>query len=117
MVHMIPSSWTPHHRPSDEELVGYLVPQEEAVVPVTLFGYPLAGPSDPDDARRLLEVIGLSILGEPWQLELIDGSHIRVKIREVSAEQVVVFADDFGFGGDLADSFVLEVPEPGRLSR
>jgi hypothetical protein len=48
---------------------------------------------------------------------LPDGENIRVKIREVSADRVVVVADDFGYGGDLGEAFVLEVPELGRLRR
>jgi hypothetical protein len=114
---MIPPSWTPHYRSRDEELVGYLVPSGDAVVPVTLFGFALAGPGDVDDATALLETVGLSVLADPWELELSDGQRIRVKIREVSADRLVVYADDFGFGGNLNDAFVLEVPETGRLTR
>jgi hypothetical protein len=114
---MIPQEWRPYRRASDEELVGYLVPQGDDVLPVTLFGYPLGTATDAADARRVLETTGLSVLAEPWQLTLPDGENIRVRIREVSPDQVVVFADDFGYGGDLGEAFVLEVPELGRLRR
>jgi hypothetical protein len=114
---MIPQEWQPHRRPSDEELVGYLVPQDDGVLPVTLFGYPLGAASDDVVARRVLDTTGLSVLAEPWQLTLADGETIRVRIREVSADHLVVFADDFGFGGNLAEAYVLEVPELGRLRR
>jgi hypothetical protein len=114
---MIPQDWIPHRRARDEELVGYLVPQGDNVLPVTLFGYPLGTATDAADARQVLESTGLSVLAEPWELTLADGETIRVRIREVSADQVVVFADDFGFGGNLGDAYVLEVPELGRLRR
>ncbi|MET0692607.1 MAG: hypothetical protein ABWY56_01675 [Propionibacteriaceae bacterium] len=117
MVRMIPVHWTPHRRARDEELVGYLVPRGDAVVPVTLFGYPLGEPGEAGAAKALLEAVGLSVLADPWELELADGERVRVRIREVSADRLVVFTDDFGFGGNLQDAFVLEVPEPGRLTR
>ncbi len=114
---MIPSHWTPYRRRRDEELVGYLVEDGDAVVPVTLFGYPLAEAGEAADAKALLETTGLSVLAEPWRLELEDGETIRVQIREVSPDRVVVVTDDFGYGGNLSDSWVLDVPETGRLSR
>lgn len=114
---MIPSTWIPYVRPSDEELVGYLVPQGDAMVPVTLFGYPLAESTDAASAQSTLEAISLACLAEPWQLRLDDGRTIRVRIREVNAERVVVVPDDFGVGGPLTDASVLEVPEGGRLTR
>lgn len=114
---MIPPHWVPHRRPRDDELVGYLVPQGAAVVPVTLFGYPLAKAGDPVAARELLESTGLSVLADPWRLELANGERIRVNVHEVSPDRVVVLADDFGYGGNLGDSWVLDVPEIGRLTR
>lgn len=118
---MIPSHWTPYRRPADRELVGYLVPSHAAAgqdwVPVTLFGYPLGEPAEREDAERVLAAYGLSCLAEPWELARPEGEPIRVKIREVTAEQLVVVVDDFGYGGDLNDVLVLQVPEPGRLTR
>lgn len=114
---MIPSSWSPYRRRRDDELVGYLTHQGETVLPVTLFGYPLAEPSDLATAQRVLESSGLSVLAEPWWLEQPGGDAIRVKIREVSADRLVVVSDDFGYGGTMNDAIVLEVPEPGRLRR
>ena len=114
---MIPEHWTPHRRARDEELVGYLVPRGDAVVPVTLFGYPLAEPGEVGEAKALLESVGLSVLADPWQLEQADGERIRVMIREVSPDRVVVISDDFGAGANLDDVIVLAVPETGRLSR
>ena len=114
---MIPSDWVPHRRKRDDELVGYLVPQGDAVVPVTLFGYPLAGPQAAEDAEALLEATGLSVLADPWWLEQEQGEPTRVRIREVSPDRVVVVDDAFGAGGNLAGSWALDVPESRRLHR
>jgi hypothetical protein len=114
---MIPVDWTPHRRASDDELVGYLVPRGDQVVPVTLFGHPLAGPGDVSEAAALLDSTGLSVLADPWRLQLADGDTIRVRIHEVRPDRVVVVADDFGYGGDLGDSFVLDVPSGDQLTR
>jgi len=114
---MIPAHWRPHRRTRDDELVGYLVGEGDAVVPVTVFGYPLAEPGRAAEAEGLLEADGLSVLADPWYLRLDDGETIRVRIREVDAERLTVVIDDFGAGGNLNDAFVLAVPEAGRLSR
>ncbi len=114
---MIPQEWVPHRREQDDELVGYLVQQGPAVVPVTLFGHPLADAGDVEAAREVLESTGLRALADPWWLQLEDGENIRVRIREVTPDRVLVVVDDFGYDGDLNDSWELEVPEPGRLSR
>ena len=47
---------------------------------------------------------------------MADGEQIRVRIREVTPDRLVVIPDDFGVGGPLADAITLEVPEPGRLT-
>jgi hypothetical protein len=117
MSGMIPQHWRPYRRSSDEELVGYLVPQGDALLPVNLFGYPVGEAGGADEAEALLESAGLGALAEPWWLELEDGGSIRVRIREVSADRLVVMPDDFGVGGPVAGSIVLDVPEPGRLRR
>jgi hypothetical protein len=114
---MIPSNWVPHRRTRDDELVGYLVPQDDAVVPVTLFGYPLAEAGAREDGEALLEASGLSVLAEAWWLEQEEGEPTRVRIREVSPDRVVVVDDAFGAGGNLAGSWVLDVPESRRLHR
>lgn len=115
---MIPEHWTPYRRPRDGELVGYLVPAGDAVVPVTLFGYPLGAPTDEAAAESVLEATGLSVLADPWYLDRGDGESVRVRIREVSPDRLVVIQDDFGVGAvAVTGSFVLEVPEQGQLTR
>lgn len=107
---MIPREWVPWRRADDDELVGYLVPVEDGVVPVTLFGHPLSVAGDELDAVRRLESEGLSCLADFWYLTLPDGGRRRVKIHEVTPEHVTVVADDFNTGGNLGEPTVLDVP-------
>lgn len=103
---MIPSSWEQYHRQDDGELIGYLAPSGEAVVPMTLLGTPLDDPTDPWSAEQVLEQTGLSYLADRWLLRHEDGSEQRVVLIEVDPERAVV--------GD-ADS-ALVVGRPAELS-
>ncbi|MGY2076108.1 hypothetical protein [Blastococcus sp. SYSU DS0828] len=69
---MIPTEWTPVHRPVDGELVGWLAPDGAAgqVRPVLLTGAPLAGPRSPGDAAALLRTEGLRALDRRWWARL-----------------------------------------------
>jgi len=69
---VIPISWTPVHRPSDAEHVGYLVPDggDGHVVPTSLIGVPL-GPSQPSaEAIAVLVAGGLRSLDRRWWCRL-----------------------------------------------
>ena len=69
---VIPTTWTPVHRPSDAEHVGYLVPDgvDGHVVPTSLVGLPL-GPAQPSvDAVALLVAQGLRSLDRRWWCRL-----------------------------------------------
>ena len=72
---MIPSTWDGVRRPSDDELVGYLVPDGEGdvldgVVPTTLVGTPLGAALPGDAARELLVERGLRVLDGRWWCRL-----------------------------------------------
>ena len=69
---VIPTSWTPVHRPSDAELVGYLAPDGAPglAVPTSLVGLPL-GPSRPSpEAVAVLVTDGLRSLDRRWWCRL-----------------------------------------------
>lgn len=115
---MIPANWIPYHRLDDDELLGYLVPADEAgselVMPVTLFGFPLGEPSEQMWAEEALEERGLSYLAEHWVLSEADGERT-VVINESSPDRVVVanadFAKSMGAPGELIGTpTVLGVP-------
>lgn len=116
---MIPQTWTPYRRDEDDELLGYLKPHEDSsscVVPVTVFGYELAGPAQPDDAERVLDSLGLSYLAERWLLSLANRVEpINVQLVEASPERLVVKSVDFGYEEDYGTLFTLDVPVDDRI--
>jgi hypothetical protein len=109
--------WIEHRRAYDDELLGFLVPDGEGFVPVTVFGYPIADPAERDEAEEQLDRLGLSYLAERWNLRLEDETHIQVEIVEASPEQVVVKSVDFGSGLNYGTQFRLSAPVDDRLTR
>ena len=69
---MIPTHWTPVHRPVDGERVGYLSPDgaPALVVPRLLTGTSAGPPSDQAAARDLLVARGLAMLDRRWWCRL-----------------------------------------------
>lgn len=113
---MSTSAWLEHRRAHDDELLGFLVPDAEWWVPVTVFGYPLAEPAARHEAAEQLDRLGLSYLAHRWDLRLADQTHIQVEIVEASPEQLVVKSVDFGSGLDYGTRFTLRAPIDGRLT-
>ena len=114
---MIPNTWKEHRRQDDDELLGYIVPTDEAFQARTVFGYPVGAVSDQQHAEQTLESIGLSYLAERWLLS-IDGRDepITVQIVEATASKVTVKSVDYGYEGDYGTAFTLDVPiQPDRL--
>lgn len=114
---MIPTDWMPHRRRSDGELVGYLVLDGDGFVPLTIFGYPLAGALDLEEAETLLEERGLAVLAQPWLLALDDGEVI-VRIQEVTGERLRVVEDPERMAnvvGATLPAHTLPVPAPHTL--
>ena len=112
---MIPSTWLPHFRGSDGELVGYLDGADPAVTPRTLFGYALGDAAPADDAVRLLEQRGLACLGERWELTLESGDQVPVLILSAYADQVVVAEAPWGFVTPDSPRHTLAAPTGDRL--
>ena len=69
---VIPTSWTPVHRPSDAEHVGYLAPDGAPglVVPTSLVGLPLGAARPSAEAVALLVADGLRGLDRRWWCRL-----------------------------------------------
>ncbi|MCU1440177.1 MAG: hypothetical protein JWP85_1174 [Rhodoglobus sp.] len=66
---MVYAHWVPHHRDHDDELMGYLVPHGELVVPTTLVGMPLGAAQPRASAEEMLNSRGLAALNEKfWAL-------------------------------------------------
>lgn len=109
-------TWLPHRREEDDELLGFLVPDGELFVPVTIFGYVLGTAVDEHDAVTVLESVGLSYLAERWTLRLETGAAISVQLVEARPDRVVVKNVDFGHDGDYGELFRLDAPVgPDRL--
>ena len=115
---MIPSIWVPYYREDDGELLGYLVPEGEMFIPVTVFGYRLGDPVDEYDASQVLESIGLSYLADTWVLSIENRDEpINVQIVEASPKALRVKSVDYGWEQDYGTIITLSVPEPGHLRR
>ncbi len=84
---------------------------------MTVFGSPLAEPSNRVDAEDVLETCGLSYLSDRWQLQVGEGQPIEVEIVEASPGQVVVKNVDFSSGLDHGHRFSLAAPAEDRLTR
>ena len=110
-----PPHWTPFHRDEDGELLGYLATDEHGTTPLTLFGHPLAGPSDEPVAAAVLRQQGLAVLAEPWWLVEPDGGGFRVQILSATPDAVVVARADFGFVSHDSERRRLAVPVGDRL--
>lgn len=103
----------PHRRRSDGELVGYLVLDGDDFVPLTLFGYPLSGALELDDAEALLEERGLAVLADRWIMEGGPRASMIVRIVEVRADVVRVIDDDTGAAAVVgANLETYELPAP-----
>ncbi len=69
---VVPVEWLAVRRPDDGEVVGYLAPHADGVVPTTLVGSPLGGPGTAADARAALLARGLAALARRWWCRLPD---------------------------------------------
>lgn len=116
---MIPQHWQPHYRDHDDELTGYLVPGDEpgTVVPVTLFGYPLAGAGDAHDAAEVLDARGLAVLADRWYLQDGDRDPVRVSIVEITPDRVVVQGFDYGAIDIDVQRYEFDNPVPDGVLR
>jgi hypothetical protein len=110
------SEWIEHRRADDDELVGFLVPDGDQFVPVTVFGYPIAQSAPRGESEGELDRRGLSYLAERWVLRLPDQTSIQVEIAEASPAQVVVQSVDLFSGLDYGTRFTLHAPVDGRLT-
>jgi hypothetical protein len=121
------------HRPSDGELVGYLLPvgrndRRDAAragcdaaqqwVPATLFGHPVGPPGDAEDGRELLHETGLAVLADRWVLlrgEGVEGP-TTVEIASARPDRVVVQTPYRAVSG-AGSRWELAVPTDGALVR
>lgn len=111
----LPADWTPHRRPEDRELLGWIRPEGDDWVAVSLLGREVSGPGEWLDAEAALEEAGLAWLAEPWMLEGVGHAPVRVRLVEVTPERIVVKADDFGDVRASTTRYELPWPAPATL--
>jgi len=111
----LPADWIEHRRPDDREALGWLRPEGDGWVAVSLLGRDVSGPLDWTDAEEALESTGLSWMADVWTLEREGGEPLRVKLVEVTPDRVVVQTDDFGAIDVAVERFELPWPAPAAL--
>ncbi|MGC5168504.1 hypothetical protein [Luteimicrobium sp. DT211] len=112
---MLPSDWVPHRRAGDREVVGWLRPDGDRWVAVSLLGRDLTAAVEWPDAEEALEDTGLGWLSGVWLLDRDHGEPVRVRLVEVTPERVVVQTDDFGAIDAPVERHVLPWPAPAAL--
>lgn len=109
---MIDDTTFPHVRRSDGEHVGYLrITDDGRFVPIDLLWNELDEPQELADAEVLLEELGLSYLADEWLLNTEDHPEpVKVRIREITSEQITVASTDYSYPADIGALFVLPNP-------
>lgn len=109
-----PTDWIEHRRAGDRELLGWLRLEDDGAVAIDRLGRTASGVLPWDEAEAVLDERGIGWLADLWELEL-DGRPVRVRLREVSTERVVVTYDDHGDVHTKVDSIELPFPAPEAL--
>jgi hypothetical protein len=112
---MLPAGWIIHRRPDDREPVGWIRPEGDDGVAVSLLGRDLTGAVGWLAAEEALKEAGLAWLADVWMLERSDGEPVRVRIVEVTPDGVVVQTDDFGAIDVAVERYALPWPAPAEL--
>lgn len=111
----LPTDWIEHRRPEDREALGWLRPDGDSWVAVSLLGRDVSGPLDWADAEEALEETGLAWMADVWTLERDGDEPLRVRLVEVTPDHVVVQTDDFGAIDVAVERFELPWPPPAAL--
>ena len=113
---MVPQEWIEHRRTGDREPLGWLRPEGDDWVAVSLLGRDLTGPVVWLTAEEALDDTGLRWLADAWMLDQPDGAApLRVKIVHVAPDGVDVQTDDFGAIDAPVDVYALPWPAPAAL--
>lgn len=113
---MIPADWIEHRRRDDRELLGWIRPEGNAWVAVSLLGHDVSAAVEWVTAETILDDLGLSWLADVWTLDT-DHGPLRVRIAHLAPGELVVTTDDFGAIDVPVDRFALEWPAPPTLRR
>ena len=111
---MTPTDWIEHRRAGDRELLGWLRLEGDGAVAIDRLGRAASGVLPWDEAEAVLDERGIGWLAGVWEVE-VDDRPVRVRLREVSAERVVVTYDDHGDVHTKVDTIELPFPAPDTL--
>jgi hypothetical protein len=109
--------WIEHRRSDDRELVGWMAPVGEGFVAIDLLGRRRTGVVDWLVAEEALDELGLGYLADPHELMLEDGAWLRVRIAEVSPEEIRVMKDEWGETTATQLSYTVPFPVDGDRLR
>jgi len=107
--------WIEHRRGRDGELLGWIKPVDDGFVAMDLLGREKTAVVDWLVAEETLDEVGIAYLAEPYELLLDSGVWLRVRLVEVSANQIRVKKEDWG---DMTASqiyYTVPLPIPGTL--
>lgn len=93
---MVDPEWIEHRRGRDGELLGWMAPQGDGFVVIDLLGHPRSDLVDWLEAEETLDALGIGYLAESYELLLDDGQWLRVRITEVSVDEVRLKKEDWG---------------------
>jgi hypothetical protein len=110
-----PPAWIEHHRPSDNELLGWIAPKADGFIPINLLGHAITDATDRLDAEGSLDELGISYLGDPFELLTDGGEWLCVRIVEVSTDAIRVKKEDWGAIDSPQVLYTLSFPTPHSL--
>lgn len=113
---MVPGDWIEHRRARDRELVGWIRPEGDAWVAMSVVGHAVSEAVEWSVAEQVLDELGLTWLADVWTLDTADGPK-RVRIVQVAPDGIVVETDNFGAIDVPTDRFDLPWPAPPSLRR
>lgn len=93
---MLSADWIEHRRGRDGERLGWMKPEDDGFVAVDLLGRRLTESVDWLTAEEALDALGIGYLADPYELLLSDGRWLRVRISEVSTDEIKVSEDHGG---------------------
>ena len=107
--------WIEHRRGPDGELLGWMKPVDDGFVVVDLLGRHRTDAVDWLEAEETLEDLGIGYLAEQYELRLESGQWLRVRLTEVSSQEIRVKKDDWGAADVPQLYFTLPFPAPETL--
>jgi hypothetical protein len=108
-------TWIEHRRGLDGELLGWMKPIGDGFVAIDLFGRERTGVVDWLAAEVTLDDLGIGYLADPYELRLDNGEWLRVRLTEVSAQEIRVKKDDWGAVGAPQVFYTVPFPVPETL--